>query len=334
MEKAQGSGNHVKIFLLIAIFLLSAFALQAQTMGDVDSNGTVNIVDALRIAQYYIGMPVGNFNTAVADVNCDSKIDIVDALLVARFYIGIVTGFTCGTTATPGPTLDPNPSFAPDQSVFTDEELLSAAYATSYKYPAGCYFENTVNKSLYHVNTVSFGQDGGWFELATNSRDEAYSWATLTNERSSVVRNFTGERATNLFFEFSYLDPSFPDQAFLARAFKLSSIDRSMYDRLNKGPTIARLNTKPLSIAAAKECVEYFWLYDNYNIGGRAILSSFGNEDTSSVTINMYEISVVFGDWGLSDSITLIKSVYTANKSTGDINLAKTSVRTIAGQQR
>ncbi len=322
-----------KILLLAAVLFTAAISLHAQVMGDVDSSGTINIVDALRIAQYYIGMPVTVFNTAVADVNCDGKIDIVDALRVAQCYVGIVPCFTqCG--ATPGPTLDPEPSFAPEQSSFTDDELLSAAYSATYKYPAGFYSENTSNKSIYHVNTVSIGRDGGWFDLSADTRDEAYGWATLTNERGSVVRNYTGERATNIFFEFSYADPSLPDRAFLSRVFKLGYADRSMYDRLAKGPTIAKLNARPMTVATVKECVEYIWFYDNYNLGGAAVLSSFGSEDSAAVTITMYEISVVYGDWGLSDSITLHKSVYTAAKATGTINLARTGVRTIAGQMR
>jgi hypothetical protein len=60
-------------------------------LGDVDSNGTIDIVDALKIAQYYVGM--GSINTAAADVNCDGIITIIDALLVAQYYVTIIDGF-------------------------------------------------------------------------------------------------------------------------------------------------------------------------------------------------------------------------------------------------
>jgi beta-glucosidase len=63
--------------------------------GDVNSNSTVDIVDALLIAQYYVGLPVSNFNTAVADTNCNGTIDIVDALRVAQYYVGLLTSLSC-----------------------------------------------------------------------------------------------------------------------------------------------------------------------------------------------------------------------------------------------
>jgi gluconolactonase len=63
--------------------------------GDVNSNGSVDIVDALLIAQYYVGLNPANFSAANADVNCSGSIDIVDALLVAQYYVGLITIFPC-----------------------------------------------------------------------------------------------------------------------------------------------------------------------------------------------------------------------------------------------
>ncbi len=63
--------------------------------GDVNGNDTVDIVDALMIAQYYVGLNPSGFLTANADVNCDGSITIVDALMVAQYYVGLITGFSC-----------------------------------------------------------------------------------------------------------------------------------------------------------------------------------------------------------------------------------------------
>jgi alpha-galactosidase len=65
------------------------------TKGDVNSNGAIDIVDALLVAQYYVGLNPANFNSAAADVNCSGAIDIVDALLVAQRYVGLITSFPC-----------------------------------------------------------------------------------------------------------------------------------------------------------------------------------------------------------------------------------------------
>jgi endoglucanase len=60
-------------------------------MGDVNSNGEVDIVDALLVAQHYVGLAPASFNEAAADVTRDGSIDIVDALRIAQCYVGLVS---------------------------------------------------------------------------------------------------------------------------------------------------------------------------------------------------------------------------------------------------
>ncbi|MBN2532894.1 MAG: hypothetical protein JXB88_08385 [Spirochaetales bacterium] len=62
-------------------------------LGDANSDGTIDIVDALLIAQYYVGLNPQDFDPAAADTNCDGTIDIIDALLVAQYYVGLVNSF-------------------------------------------------------------------------------------------------------------------------------------------------------------------------------------------------------------------------------------------------
>jgi hypothetical protein len=63
------------------------------TPGDVNSSGTVDIVDALMTAQYYVGLNPTGFIAGNADVNCDGSITIVDALMIAQYYVGLITQF-------------------------------------------------------------------------------------------------------------------------------------------------------------------------------------------------------------------------------------------------
>jgi aryl-phospho-beta-D-glucosidase BglC (GH1 family) len=94
--------------LLLVLVLLSFSAItatgQANACGDVNDDGTTDIVDALLIAQCYVGLTTCP-DAAVGDVNCDGQIDIVDALLVAQFYVGIAS-LDCCDTETPTPTPD------------------------------------------------------------------------------------------------------------------------------------------------------------------------------------------------------------------------------------
>ncbi|MBN1699952.1 MAG: glycoside hydrolase family 9 protein [Spirochaetales bacterium] len=59
-------------------------------LGDVNDSGSIDIVDALLVAQYYVGLSPENFNSGMADANCDNTINIVDALLIARYYVGLI----------------------------------------------------------------------------------------------------------------------------------------------------------------------------------------------------------------------------------------------------
>jgi endoglucanase len=62
-------------------------------LGDVNTSGAVDIVDALLVAQYYVGLNPANFNSGAGDVNCSGGVDIVDALLIAQYYVGLISQF-------------------------------------------------------------------------------------------------------------------------------------------------------------------------------------------------------------------------------------------------
>jgi hypothetical protein len=80
-----------------------------QQFGDVNDNGSTNIIDALIVAQYYVGLDPENFNDSYADVNCSGEIDITDALLIAQYYVKLIDDFPCGQTAYPEDTETPTP---------------------------------------------------------------------------------------------------------------------------------------------------------------------------------------------------------------------------------
>jgi lysophospholipase L1-like esterase len=63
------------------------------TLGDANGSGAIDIVDALIIAQYYVGLDPSGFIASNADTNCDGSINIVDALLVAQYYVGLINRF-------------------------------------------------------------------------------------------------------------------------------------------------------------------------------------------------------------------------------------------------
>ncbi|MBN2536585.1 MAG: choice-of-anchor D domain-containing protein [Spirochaetales bacterium] len=128
----------MKKFFSISFFFLLFFlwipASYSQTLGDSNNDGRIDIVDALLIAQYYVGLNPQGIDTAVMDVNVDGSIDIIDALLVAQYYVGLISEFP--GQATPGPTGTPTPLGSTDSPPPASTSLPTAA-GTSMSTPAG-----------------------------------------------------------------------------------------------------------------------------------------------------------------------------------------------------
>lgn len=83
-----------RLFLCIMCFLLiSSSIVFSQVLGDATKDSKVDIIDALVVAQYYVGIDVEPFNEIHCDVNGDIQLDIIDALLIAQYYVGLIDSF-------------------------------------------------------------------------------------------------------------------------------------------------------------------------------------------------------------------------------------------------
>ncbi len=105
----------IVISMLIALACAAGFA---QSTGDVNGSGSVDIVDALLVAQFYVGLNPANFNQAVSDVNCDGSTSIVDGLLIAQYYVGLIQSFS---GCTPAPTQTPVAAATPTPVTGTED---------------------------------------------------------------------------------------------------------------------------------------------------------------------------------------------------------------------
>ena len=143
MKKYRFKG---KVILLLGfIFAMTANVSFAAALGDVNNSGAIDILDALMIAQYSVGLNPSGFTASAADVNCNSGINIVDALVVAQYYVRLITQFPCTPTPTTGPT--PTPTTGPVTSIKGSEVLVIGESFIALSHEITSYLEQNVRSA-------------------------------------------------------------------------------------------------------------------------------------------------------------------------------------------
>jgi arabinogalactan endo-1,4-beta-galactosidase len=112
--------NKNTLFIIIMLCALPGINLAAQGLGDVNNDNTINIVDALLVAQFSVGLNPSNFDQSRADINSDGQINIVDALIIAQISVGLQTP---PPTQTDAPTQEP--TIEPTQTPYSGGEGLA-----------------------------------------------------------------------------------------------------------------------------------------------------------------------------------------------------------------
>jgi beta-glucanase (GH16 family) len=164
------SRRKIVVYLFIALCAASA---SAAALGDVNNDGSINIVDALLVAQYYVGLGPSNFNASYADTNSSGSIDIVDALLIAQLYVGLIT--QCpgqATTATPEPAATPPAGW---RLVWSEEFNYSGTPDPSnWGYESG-YVRNNETQYYQQANASC---DGTQLVIEARRNDNGYSYTS------------------------------------------------------------------------------------------------------------------------------------------------------------
>jgi len=149
-------------WITLLLFLFWTSQIFAAPCGDVNSSDGINIVDALLIAQYYVGLEPENFDQNAADVNADGNINIVDALLIAQYYVGLITELP-GCTETPGPTEtptatpDPNAPVGPEGYIYCADEGESVTFDMVVNVAYGA--DGSFNYLYEVTGTIIFNND-------------------------------------------------------------------------------------------------------------------------------------------------------------------------------
>jgi hypothetical protein len=222
-----------------------------------------------------------------------------------------------------------------DSTQITDENVLRAVYS-SYKYPAGFYQEDLNGGSPYYENTISTKsiseRPSYWYELSTNNRDQAFAWSESSSVYSAYYRKLESEKETEKYFEFRRVWEEHPTDILLSRVHKEGYLDKSMYDRLNPGDTLGIFTKSNIDTTSVRELIEYLWFVWNYNMGGAKALCSYVINFNDSVNYLLFYTMVSYGDWGLCDQISVMRSIFSVSKQSGIIKENKYLVRHITGK--
>jgi len=190
-----------QLLLLLLVFTFSATITFGQTCGDINVDGSRNIVDALLVAQCYVGL-TSCPSAYIGDVNCDGQVNIVDALLIAQLYVGLISILNCcGETPTPTPaavTLEIQAEDATwdDAVVESDHSGYTGSGYVNTENTSGVWIEWTIDVSnaanavcvFRYANegsdrpmdlsvngnvqtSLSFPDSGGWTSWSTQTGD-------------------------------------------------------------------------------------------------------------------------------------------------------------------
>ena len=98
------------VFLAILITLSSsvcATAVETNKLGDVNRDGSVNLVDVIRIQNYVVGSYTGDKDfVSRADVNGDKKISVVDSIHIMRYIVKLIDRFPVENVTPTTPAVD------------------------------------------------------------------------------------------------------------------------------------------------------------------------------------------------------------------------------------
>ena len=81
------------VWILILLFGIAALAAAQAEIGDANESGSIDIIDALAVANFTVGRAPLAFNADAADVDGSETVNIVDALIIAQYYVGIINKF-------------------------------------------------------------------------------------------------------------------------------------------------------------------------------------------------------------------------------------------------
>ncbi|MGF1580100.1 MAG: hypothetical protein ACFCD0_12125 [Gemmataceae bacterium] len=210
------------------------------------------------------------------------------------------------------------------------QEVLKKVYDKSYKTPTGFYQDPTLkakNVSLYY-------HQPRWF--ATNEKDaRKIVEKFLAKSKRKNSPKITKTRKTKKFFDFKagriWYRIHNPRYFVWAGPRVGGKVPFGAQKQTNV--TIGKFANRPVTLAAAKEFAEYHWLVRFYNLGGAKVLKSEADKHDGKLTIRLFTTFVVYGDFGVSDMISVLEVTYVVDPNTGVTTRSQRVVAKVQGKR-
>ena len=188
-----------QLLLLLLVFTFSAAITFGQNCGDINADGSTDIIDALLVAQCYVGLTTCP-SADIGDVNCDGSIDIIDGLLIAQLYVGLVDALNCcGTTPTDPPPTDP-PGEDVDIEMQAEDATFNGDVESEHSGHTGSGYVNTPNEVGAWIEwTIDVDRDCNAicvFTYATSGSGRPMDVSVNTNTQASLSFGDTGAWTT------------------------------------------------------------------------------------------------------------------------------------------
>jgi hypothetical protein len=187
LSKKTGARVLIALLAVFLTLLLFSAAASAATLGDVNSDGVINILDVVLVNNYVLGnSTLTAAQRSLADVNRDNVVDIFDTVLIMQMASGMIYEFP----SLPSPALTSPANNALVSSTLVTFQWNAVSGATMYQLEVmnsntGVIFKNPVLYNSFTFTTESDFPNNGtpfrWRVRAGNS-DGWGSW--------SVYRNF------------------------------------------------------------------------------------------------------------------------------------------------
>jgi len=240
----------------------------------------------------------------------------------------------------------PEPVFQPNQQEFTDEEILDATYS-HYKAPQNfstresdpyfqLVYESTSFLKTWAERNAELGKNISDFEVCTDDKNQALNWSELYRKNYlEDDQKLLNEIETEKFFEFKY-NATWREYKYgngrsdalrgdILRIRKCSYLNAagSWRDRDdNLSIFLGIFNKRPVTTENVKELIEYDYSLFNSETRDEKILSSFSGNQGDKIKHTIYRTIIasddLAGSW-LCEKIHLMKSVYTVDKTSGEI---------------